>query len=63
MVSQLWRLDPEFSDALVEELADAQLLIADGHHRYETALAFHEEDGTEPRPGCSRSSSRPARKA
>jgi uncharacterized protein (DUF1015 family) len=25
--------------------ADAQLLIADGHHRYETALAFHDEDG------------------
>jgi len=22
-------------------------LIADGHHRYETALAFHEEDGSE----------------
>jgi uncharacterized protein (DUF1015 family) len=43
----LWRLDAEFSDALVEELAEAQLLIADGHHRYETALAFHEEDGTE----------------
>jgi uncharacterized protein (DUF1015 family) len=36
----LWRLDPEFGEALVEELADAQLLIADGHHRYETALAF-----------------------
>jgi uncharacterized protein (DUF1015 family) len=46
VVSRLWRLDAEFSDALVEELADA-LLIADGHHRYETALAFHEEDGTE----------------
>ena len=45
--SRLWRLDPEFGDALTEELADAQLLIADGHHRYETALAFHEEDGTE----------------
>jgi uncharacterized protein (DUF1015 family) len=29
------------------ELAEAQLLIADGHHRYETALAFYEEDGTE----------------
>jgi uncharacterized protein (DUF1015 family) len=43
----LWRLDPEFSEALVEELADAQLLIADGHHRYETALSFHEEDGGE----------------
>ena len=45
--AQLWRLDPEFGDALTEELQDAQLLIADGHHRYETALAFHEEDGTE----------------
>src|SRR5579864_1661386 len=43
----LWRLDPKFSDALAAELADAQLLIADGHHRYETALSFHEEDGTE----------------
>ncbi len=39
----LWRLDPEFSDALVDELADAQLLIADGHHRYETTLASGEE--------------------
>jgi uncharacterized protein (DUF1015 family) len=47
VVSRLWRLDAEFSAALVEELAEAQLLIADGHHRYETALAFHEEDGTE----------------
>ena len=27
--------------------ADLQLLIADGHHRYETALAFHDEDGSE----------------
>ena len=32
-------------DAIAETFADAQLLIADGHHRYETALAFHEEDG------------------
>jgi uncharacterized protein (DUF1015 family) len=37
---RLWRLDAAFGDALTEELADAQLLIADGHHRYETALAF-----------------------
>src|SRR5207253_8228881 len=29
------------------DVRDLQLLIADGHHRYETALAFHEEDGTE----------------
>jgi uncharacterized protein (DUF1015 family) len=45
--SRLWRLDAGFGDALTEALADAQLLIADGHHRYETALAFHEEDGRE----------------
>ncbi len=44
---RLWRLAPEFSEALVEELAGAQLLIADGHHRYETALAFQAEDGSE----------------
>jgi uncharacterized protein (DUF1015 family) len=39
---KLWRLDPEFAEALTEEIADAQLLIADGHHRYETALAYGE---------------------
>jgi len=39
---KLWRLGAEFGDALTEELADAQLLIADGHHRYETALAYGE---------------------
>ena len=38
----LWRLDADFGDALTEELRDAQLLIADGHHRYETTLAFGE---------------------
>jgi len=47
VTSRLWRLDAEFGDALTEELRDAQLLIADGHHRYETALAFHDEDGTD----------------
>jgi uncharacterized protein (DUF1015 family) len=38
---RLWRVDstPDFSDL--------ELLIADGHHRYETAVAFHAEDGTE----------------
>lgn len=41
--SRLWRMPGDAPP----ELADAQLLIADGHHRYETALAFHEEDGTE----------------
>src|SRR6266550_4989704 len=40
---RLWRVE----DDPGERFADAQLLIADGHHRYETALAFHEEDGTD----------------
>jgi hypothetical protein len=40
--SRLWRVEGEAPP----ELADAPLLIADGHHRYETALAFHAEDGT-----------------
>jgi uncharacterized protein (DUF1015 family) len=47
VTARLWRLDAEFGAALTEELKDAQLLIADGHHRYETALAFHEEDGAD----------------
>src|SRR5436309_6844522 len=38
---RLWRVDGG------PDVVDLQLLIADGHHRYETALAFHEEDGTE----------------
>ena len=41
--ARLWRLDDDLSPFF----ADRQLLIADGHHRYETALAFHEEDGSE----------------
>jgi uncharacterized protein (DUF1015 family) len=38
---RLWRIDT------VPDVSHLQLLIADGHHRYETALAFHDEDGTE----------------
>ena len=46
--SRLWRVDDEAALAQVKDaLADKQLLIADGHHRYETALAFHEQDGTD----------------
>jgi uncharacterized protein (DUF1015 family) len=41
--TRLWRVD----GAGVEEFfADRQLLIADGHHRYETTLAYHAEEGT-----------------
>jgi uncharacterized protein (DUF1015 family) len=40
--ARLWRLPP---DGIEEAFADRQLLIADGHHRYETTLAYG--DGTE----------------
>jgi uncharacterized protein (DUF1015 family) len=41
--ARLWRLE---DDRLGEAFADKRLLIADGHHRYETALAYQEETGT-----------------
>jgi uncharacterized protein (DUF1015 family) len=41
--ARLWRLPAE---GISEAFVDRQLLIADGHHRYETALAYHEEAGT-----------------
>ena len=41
--TRLWRLD---DPSIARAYDDKQLLIADGHHRYETALAFHEEEGT-----------------
>jgi uncharacterized protein (DUF1015 family) len=47
VTARLWRMDADFGDALTAELEDAQLLIADGHHRYETTLAFHEREGSE----------------
>ncbi len=44
----LWRVaDPEPIAALQAALADAELLIADGHHRYETARAYADELGGE----------------
>lgn len=45
-VTRIWRL-PELSETIPALLADAQLLIADGHHRYETALAYRDEIGGE----------------
>ena len=41
---QLWRLDDAARNRKIQALfASKPLLIADGHHRYETALAFQEE--------------------
>ena len=43
---RLWVIsDPGIHSSIHEVLAGSQLLIADGHHRYETALAFAEESG------------------
>jgi len=43
---RLWRVDdPEAVAAALAALAPAELLIADGHHRYETARAYAEEIG------------------
>jgi uncharacterized protein (DUF1015 family) len=41
--AKLWRLD---DPTLVRAFDDKQVLIADGHHRYETAVAFAAEEGT-----------------
>ena len=47
VTSRLWRVAGD--DAIVDALGrvEGRFLIADGHHRYETALAYHEEQGTE----------------
>ncbi|MGH2957540.1 MAG: DUF1015 domain-containing protein [Solirubrobacterales bacterium] len=43
---RVWRVaDPSVHEAVSAELAGAELLIADGHHRYETALAYQRELG------------------
>ncbi len=47
-VNKVWRVaDPAVVAAVGERLAGAQLLIADGHHRYETARAYRDEIGGE----------------
>jgi uncharacterized protein (DUF1015 family) len=48
IADRLWRVsDPETIKALQDALADQELLIADGHHRYETARVYAEEIGGE----------------
>jgi uncharacterized protein (DUF1015 family) len=45
-LTRVWRIgEPGIHEELGELLADAQLLIADGHHRYETAIAYRDEIG------------------
>jgi len=47
-VNRVWQVtDPAVHAAVSERLAEAELLIADGHHRYETARAYRDEVGGE----------------
>jgi hypothetical protein len=43
--TQLWRLEGD--QGVTASFVDRQLLIADGHHRYEAAVAFAAEDGAD----------------
>jgi uncharacterized protein (DUF1015 family) len=45
---RVWRItDPALHEAVAGALEDAELLIADGHHRYETARTYADEVGGE----------------
>jgi uncharacterized protein (DUF1015 family) len=47
-VNRVWRVvEPAAIEAVTAALAPAELLIADGHHRYETARAYATEVGGE----------------
>ncbi len=51
-VHRLWRVDdPEAIDAVRDAARPAELLIADGHHRYETARVYAQEIGAEEEGG------------
>jgi uncharacterized protein (DUF1015 family) len=43
-IHRLWRLNDRVSiDAIMKEMSDKDIFIADGHHRYETSLKFKKE--------------------
>jgi uncharacterized protein (DUF1015 family) len=47
-VHRVWRVgDADAHRAVAADLADAELLIADGHHRYETARTYADQIGGE----------------
>lgn len=43
VVHSLYRIPKKYDTDVFESLYDAQLFIADGHHRYETALRYRNE--------------------
>ena len=47
-LNRIWRVtDPEIHRAVSGQLSQAELLIADGHHRYETARTYRDDVGGE----------------
>lgn len=49
---RLWRIEsPGVLDAIASAVASAPVVIADGHHRYETALAYRDERRAESASG------------
>ncbi len=45
VVHKLWRMDnPDTNQRISDLIRDKKIYIADGHHRYETALAFAKEN-------------------
>jgi uncharacterized protein (DUF1015 family) len=48
VVHRLWRLtDPHLINLIVSAMADKKLIIADGHHRYETSVTYMKERAAE----------------
>jgi uncharacterized protein (DUF1015 family) len=44
VVHRVWRVsDPTVITSVQQQMADRKLIIADGHHRYETALTYRDE--------------------
>jgi uncharacterized protein (DUF1015 family) len=58
VVHRVWKVtDPAKINLLTTALEDKKLIIADGHHRYETALNYMKERGQPPAPeSCERMS-------
>jgi uncharacterized protein (DUF1015 family) len=56
VVHRVWQVtDPRLIQSIQSAMTDKKLIIADGHHRYETALAYRDErraaDSSKGRPG------------
>ncbi len=48
VVHKVWKLtDPNLINLLLTAMADKKLIIADGHHRYETSVAYAKERGAQ----------------